>query len=258
MVDDEEEAATPVRSPAREINIKQVFLSKAEFFASVCDVAYLRRLTRGAGAGAALQFDVMKDPSITSSSSIAYICCASCEWRMEAKISRTQGMVGQCTVSLVNDRHNNDCMGSIPQPSRIWLQTNPSIRNVALHCKTNEALITHAKSMGLHMNRQDSTAIRTSVKKSVGTASGASYMLIEPWLREFCRLNPGAEYEFKRNDETNEFEHAFLMLPCLKQIQHSFMGTLAADCGFSIDSASYKQVSFCSCDSLAILVTYYH
>ena len=78
--------------------------------------------------------------------------------------------------------------------------------------------------------------------KSEGFRSRASYKLIEPWLQKFCDLNPGAQYEFKRNASTGQFEYAFLMLPCLELVTHSFLGTIATDCGFSVDPANYKQV----------------
>jgi len=238
----ENDENTPVRSPARVIVPNEEFESEAALFSSVCDVAYLRK-KRGDDEGIQMQFDVKKDPTHRSSSSISYICSPTCQWRITAGITRAQGKEGQCTVKLVNDKHSDDCIGSMPQPSRKWFLSNVTLRNVALHAKDNNALIAQATAMGLHMSRQTATDMRSKVKEEVGTASGASYKLIEPWLQKFCELNPGAQYEFKRDPQTGQFEHAFLMLPCWEIITNSFLGTIATDCGFSVDPANYKQVS---------------
>ena len=133
MADDDDN--TPVRSPAREIATNEEFATEAALFSSVCDIAYLRR-KRGDGKGTHMQFDVKKDTVVRSSSAVSYFCGPSCQWRITAGISRGLGKEGQCKVKLVNDKHSNDCLGSIPEPSRKCYLANVTLRNVAYMPKT--------------------------------------------------------------------------------------------------------------------------
>ena len=115
MADSEE--TTPVRTPAKTISVNEVYETEATLFASVCDLAYLQR-RQDCGGEMHMQFDVKKDMAARSSSAVHYICGPSCSWRMSASVSRAQSTPGQCTVTLSNDVHSGDCLGSVPQPSR--------------------------------------------------------------------------------------------------------------------------------------------
>ena len=63
-------------------------------------------------------------------------------------------------------------------------------------------------------------------------------MYIESWLIKFCELNPGATYEYIKDDD-NRFVGCFFMLPPYNWVNHSFLGTFMIDCGFTVNASSY-------------------
>ena len=217
------------RSPLREIPLNLERDSREEMIHAIYTYAYSRRIGH-------IQFNVQFDKSKRASPSSLYFKCPNpqCTWRVECSISRALGSVGKTTVTKVVP-HRPECMGSVPVPDINWLSRHSILSSCALRARSNAEVLSLAATLGLSVSRQIITRLKKKVKAESVVEYNLTFGVIESWLKEFCHLNPGSQYEFQRNETTKQFEHCFLLLPCLPILENSFLGTLMLDCGFSVD-----------------------
>jgi hypothetical protein len=214
-----------LNSPLHEIGINLSFASKEEMIYCVQCYAYARRRNH-------IQFDVRVDNR--SGSRLKFSCGPGCDWCITCKVERKDQKIVRVTV-IDSTGHNELCAGSKPKPSLEWLSKNSSLRVCAYSALRGDTVIKHAMSMGLIVTLNQANRLRRELKKQSMTEFDYSYGILLPWLQEFCAINPGAQYEFRRNDVSKRFEYCFLLLPSVPIVKNSCLGTFMIDCGFSID-----------------------
>jgi hypothetical protein len=217
-----------VRSPLRDIPLKLELESRDEMVHAVKTYAYSRRTGH-------IQFDVQLDTKNCGGGKVSFICPnPSCTWRVDCSISRQKNTNGKTRVTNVIN-HSAECMGSRPVPDLTWLCRHSILSSCALRAKSLQEVIDLADSLGLSVGKNQASLLRIKVKEESVAEYNTTFRVIEPWLKEFCRLNPGAQHVFRRNAITKQFECCFLLLPCELILANSFLGTLMLDCGFSVD-----------------------
>ena len=221
------------QSPSTNLTVGRKFENIDELTLFVQNFAYIKRANH-------LTFQVIRDKESRSSSSVKFVCPTPlCPWNLIASISRGKGKTGRCEIADYNLEHSRSCMGTAIKPSLKWLSQNKALIDFIVRKSKVKQLIAQAASMGLHIERNMAQRLIDQTKSITTSECIASYGYVESWLKEFFKLNPGAQYKFIQDETTDEFIGAFLMLPLNDLILHSFLGALMIDCGFSSDPSRY-------------------